>query len=100
MDGEVPYLYPERLKTLRRKRRMRARDTAQRAGISAAHLHRLERGERPNVSAVTLARVAMALGTSVEYLLGLTDDWRGIHEILSQQGPGASGPEAADGAEN
>jgi transcriptional regulator with XRE-family HTH domain len=98
MDGGVPYLYPERLKALRRKRRMQARDTARRAGISAAHLHRLERGERPNVSAVTLARVAMALGTSVEYLLGLTDDCRSIPEIFSQQG--STGPEAVDGTEN
>jgi hypothetical protein len=38
----------------------------------------LEAGQRPKTSAVTLTRVALALDTTVEYLLGVTNDDRGI----------------------
>jgi len=86
MNEMSPFLDPHRLRSLRQRRRMRARDVARKARISDAQLYRLERGERPNVAAVTLARVALALGTSVEYLLGLTDDVRSFQEVLSQRG--------------
>ena len=49
--------------------------------VSVRHLRRLEAGQRPNTSAVTLARVATALGTTVEHLLDLTTDARGIGEM-------------------
>lgn len=85
MNDRAPCLYPQRLKLLRQKYRMSASGLACQAGISPAHIHRLERGARPNVSAVTLARVALALNTSIEYLLGLTNDSRSIREILSER---------------
>ena len=78
-----PSLQPHRLKALRLKRQMRAREVARRAGISAAQLYRLELGTRPNTAAITLARVALVLDTSVEYLLGLTDDERSVRELLA-----------------
>ncbi len=53
------------------------------SSVSARHIWRLEAGERPNTSAVTLARVAQALNTTLEYLLGLTDDVRGIRELTT-----------------
>lgn len=84
MSEMLPFLDPHRLKSLRLSRRMRAREVARKARISAAQLYRLERGERPNVAAVTLARVALALGTSVEYLLGLTDETRSVQELLQE----------------
>ena len=34
---------------------------------------RLEAGKRPNVAAVTLARIALAVDVDINYLLGLTD---------------------------
>ena len=43
-------------------------------GETARHIWRLEAGTRPRVAAVTLARIALALDTSVDYLLGLTDN--------------------------
>ena len=42
--------------------------------------------QRPNTSAVTLARVAMALETNIEYLLGLTDDTQSIGELVGDNG--------------
>ena len=84
MSEMLPFLDPLRLKSLRLNRRMRAREVARKARISAAQLYRLERGERPNVAAVTLARVALALGTSIEYLLGLTDETRSVQELLQE----------------
>ena len=53
------------------------------SSVSARHIWRLEAGQRPNVATVTLARIAQALDTTLEYLLGLTDDARGIHELTS-----------------
>lgn len=72
-----------RLKTLRLERGMRAVDVAQETGLSVAQVYRMEAGERPNVAAVTLAKVALALDTSVEYLLNMTDDTRSVHQLLS-----------------
>ncbi len=58
----------------------RAGTVGLRANISLRNFSRLEAGQRPNTSAVTLTRVALALETSVEYLLGDTDDARSIHD--------------------
>lgn len=60
-----------RLKALRQARGLSARRLAQRAGVSERQIWRLEANDRPNVSAVLLVRVAVALGTTVEYLVGL-----------------------------
>ena len=98
MEIETPNFDPQRLKSLRRKSRLSARDIARQARISPAHLHRLERGERPNVSAVTLARVALALNTSIEYLLGLTNDSRSLQEILSERSSVPSERETGNGS--
>jgi transcriptional regulator with XRE-family HTH domain len=67
-----------RLKALRFERGLSAEEAARRANVSLRHLLRLEAGQRPNTSAVTLTRVALALDTTVEYLLGITNDDRSI----------------------
>ena len=41
--------------------------------VTARHIWRLEAGKRPNVAAVTLARIALAVDVEINYLLGLTD---------------------------
>ncbi len=72
-DNQVtPSANRSRIKGLRMERGLRAVDVAAKTGLSVAQVYRLEAGERPNVAAVTLARVALALDTTVEYLLGLT----------------------------
>jgi transcriptional regulator with XRE-family HTH domain len=78
MDANQPELKFERLKTLRKEQGLSAEQIARKANVSVRHLRRLEAGQRPNTSAVTLARVALALGTTMEHLLGLTDDTQDI----------------------
>ena len=63
-----------RLRALRRQRGLRVEDVAAISGITARHIWRLEAGTRPRVAAVTLARIALVLDTSVDYLVGLTDN--------------------------
>ena len=43
---------------------------AAKAGVMRARISDLERGERPRPSAVTLAKLARALGVSVGWLMG------------------------------
>jgi hypothetical protein len=64
----------QRMQELRRRQGLSAKILAYQADVDVRHVYRLEGGERPNVSAVVLARIAIALGTTLEYLLGLTDD--------------------------
>jgi len=44
------------------------------SGLSAAHIYRIEDGARQNLSADTLTKLADGLNTSVDFLLGRTDD--------------------------
>ncbi len=69
-----PQFDGQRLRALRKQRGLSADRLARRADLTTRHVWRLEGNKRPNVAAITLARVALALGTTVEYLLGLTDD--------------------------
>jgi len=63
-----------RLRAMRKRRRMRAETLARQAGLSARHIWRLEANKRPNVAAITLARIALALQVDLYYLLGLSDE--------------------------
>ena len=69
-----PQFSPERFRALRQMRQLKPNQLAYLSGLTETQVYRLERGERPNLYAVTLARIALVLGTSSEYLLGLTDD--------------------------
>lgn len=64
----------KRLKELRTKMGLSAARLALKAGLSERQIWRLEAGTRPQVSAVTLARIALVLNTTLEYLLGMTDN--------------------------
>jgi transcriptional regulator with XRE-family HTH domain len=72
----TPQFDSERLKELRSARGLSVEILARHAEVTVRHIWRLESGGRPNVWAVTLGRIALALDTSVDYLLGLTDDPR------------------------
>lgn len=74
MTGERIYLRGARVRALRQARNIEPGVLAYKAGISTAHVYRLERGERPHASAVVVGKVARALQTTVEYLIGLTSD--------------------------
>ena len=62
-----------RIKALRMKQRISQKDLAQAAGISAPYLHDIENGSRRG-SLTTLDRLAEALGTTTDYLLGGNED--------------------------
>jgi len=49
-----------------------AGQVAYRSELSVAEIYRLLSGDRPRASGVTLAKVAGALDTTTDYLLGLT----------------------------
>lgn len=64
-----------RLKTLREQRNLTQEELADRAGITLRRLQRLESGDsQPKLDVVTA--LARALGTTVNYLAGETDDSR------------------------
>jgi transcriptional regulator with XRE-family HTH domain len=44
------------------------------AGVSYDYIYKILRGERPNISAVNLGSIAHALGVSMEYLMGVSDE--------------------------
>ena len=64
----------DRLRRLRHIRNIPARQVAHTVGITTYHVYRLERGERPRAWGITVAKLALALSTSADYLLNLTDD--------------------------
>ena len=63
-----------KIKHHRESRGWTLRDLARFSRVDHAWLCRLESGERHNMSLQAAARVAQALGVSVDYLAGLTTD--------------------------
>ena len=78
-----PKLNGERLHRLRKREGLSAERLGWRAKVSGRHVQRLERGKR-GAGAKTLARLALALGTTSEYLLGITDDDREIFMLTGE----------------
>lgn len=64
----------ERIHLLRRRLGWTQRELALTANIHANNLARIERSEIPDPGGQSVARLARALETSTDYLLGLTDD--------------------------
>jgi transcriptional regulator with XRE-family HTH domain len=71
----------ERIKALRLAQGLKVEQLATASGLSVAQVYRLQNDERPNTSAVALARIAQALNTTLEYLIGLTSDARSIQDL-------------------
>jgi transcriptional regulator with XRE-family HTH domain len=63
-----------RVKALRRERGLSQGKLARIAGLNDTHISRIENNERPGVQAIAVARIARALDTSADYLLGLSND--------------------------
>jgi transcriptional regulator with XRE-family HTH domain len=74
MKRTEPAFDGARLRAARRQRGLSTHDVERMAKVTARHIWRLEAGKRPNVAAVTLARIALAVEVDINYLLGLTDD--------------------------
>ena len=64
----------DRLARMRAGRGMSLRELAERTGLKAQNISRVETGERKHVRSDTLQRLAEALDCSADYLLGRTDD--------------------------
>lgn len=75
--------FPQRLKTLRQARGLKQVTLARLAEVSPALICRMEDGSRSRAAGPILERLAVALGTSTDYLLGLTDDPRPVFAIDS-----------------
>ena len=63
-----------RIKALREYRGFSQGVLAYKADTTVTQISRLENNDRPGAQAVIVARIAAALETTVDYLVGLTDD--------------------------
>lgn len=55
------------------------------SGVTYDTIYKIRTSNRPRTSAEILGKLAVALGCSVDYLIGLTDDPRTLDEILEKQ---------------
>jgi transcriptional regulator with XRE-family HTH domain len=60
----------ERIKTLRETRGLGQRELARLADVRQPTISQLENGQRADVTTETAKRLALALGVSVDYLIG------------------------------
>ena len=80
----------DRVKALREERGLSQSELAAEAGLARYQVWRVENDERPGVQAVAVGRLAAALHTTSDFLLGLTADsavpppleWRSDRERL------------------
>ena len=84
MKGQEPTFDGARLKAIRKQRGLSVHQVERVAGVTARHIWRLEAGKRPNVAAVTLARIALAIGVDINYLLGLSDSPQPFDEFTTK----------------
>lgn len=80
----------KRVKALREEKRWSQGFLGERAGVDSSYISLLETGKRENPGVDTLNRLAQALGTSIAYLVGETDDPRPL------LGPGQAAHNATD----
>lgn len=78
-------LLGDRVRILREQKGWSQQDLADRANLDSSYISLLETGRRKNPGFETLLKIARALGTSLSYLAGETDDPRPI----MQQGQAA-----------
>jgi transcriptional regulator with XRE-family HTH domain len=78
-----PKLDGNRLRRLRKLSGLSAERLGRKADVSTRHVWRLERGER-SAGAEVLARLALALDTTMEYLLGIVDGDSSIFSIMKE----------------
>jgi len=63
----------ERLLILRRRRRLTQKELAQTAGLNTNTVARLEQGNLHDLGGLSIAKLAQALHTTTDFLLGLSD---------------------------
>jgi transcriptional regulator with XRE-family HTH domain len=70
--------FGERIGVLRRRQGLTQRELGEESGVHPNTIARLERGRLTDLPGKAVARVAKALGTTTDYLLGLTEDESGV----------------------
>jgi DNA-binding XRE family transcriptional regulator len=70
----VEMSFGERIALLRRRQGMTQREVAEESGVHRNTIARLERGVLHDLPGSAVGRLARALGTSADFLLGLTDN--------------------------
>lgn len=68
MQDDVRVRFGERLRELRRARRMSQEELAFRSGLTQTYLSQVEKGQR-NISLVNIEKLAKALGVSLRVLM-------------------------------
>ncbi len=68
------YDFAGRLKEARQRVGWSQTELGKRSGVHAMAISRLERGDKKDVTGVTLRKLSIALGVSADWLLGLVDD--------------------------
>jgi len=66
-------MFGDRLRSLRTQRGLSQEGLAEEVGVRGQQIWRYEKGDNTPAADV-LAQIARALGTSADYLIGLTDD--------------------------
>lgn len=84
-DEEVPV--GERLRSLRRARRLTLRTVAENAGISEGYLSQVERGTAANPSIATLQQISKALGLTMADLFAPSDYRTGPRVLRAAEAP-------------
>ena len=79
--------FGERIAVLRRRQDMTQRELGEEAGIHWNTIARLERGKLTDLPGKAVARVALALGTTTDYLLGLSEQDMPPEEELPTKRP-------------
>jgi len=74
MNEREPVLDRERVRLLRLREGLSQSALARNTGVSQATISEVERGVVASVDAMTVARLADGLETTMDYLLSLTDD--------------------------
>jgi len=81
--SRTPRFRGDRLRALRHTKGVSADRLAMMTGITARHIFRVERGTQSLLWGITVGKLALALGTSADYLLNLTDDPAPCHGASS-----------------
>jgi transcriptional regulator with XRE-family HTH domain len=68
------YNFAERLRQARQRSGWSQTELGKRSGVHHMAISRLERGDKKDVTGGTLRKLAMALGVSADWLLGIEDD--------------------------
>jgi transcriptional regulator with XRE-family HTH domain len=73
-DMEAVAVDTSRIRAERGRLKMSQTELAKRVGTTQTHISMIENGLRAEITPDTLGKIALSLGVSVDYLLGLTEE--------------------------